>query len=281
MPKPKGGRGNTVPYETKLVRIPVPLVDQVSQLVERYQEFLAEGGDPRNPPPLLDSLPFDKPVNKLIKSVNQFSSQYREEAVQKPDPPVQLIDLPDKPVNNFAAKDKSFNRLSELEDKVAQCQTEGDKLREQMAALEEERNKLRDQLDDQATRAGEWYEKAKEAQKERDELVELNHALTTELDRLEATSLETSHQLPDLEAVRNRVLSSLKVGKQAPEYKRTKATIDRFIAELRVAVGSTNNSAGATAEPAAATAPAGDRTNLTWDAKVNSFLGEVSRRVQS
>ncbi len=37
----------------------------------------------------------------------------------------------------------------------------------------------------------------------------------------------------DLEAVRERILSGLRVGKQSPEYKRTKAVIDRFIAELR------------------------------------------------
>ena len=38
--------------------------------------------------------------------------------------------------------------------------------------------------------------------------------------------------MPDFEAVRERILSGLKVGKQSPEYKRTKAVIDRFIAEL-------------------------------------------------
>jgi hypothetical protein len=37
---------------------------------------------------------------------------------------------------------------------------------------------------------------------------------------------------PDLEIVRDRILSGLKVGKQSPEYKRTKAAIDRFIGEV-------------------------------------------------
>lgn len=37
-------------------------------------------------------------------------------------------------------------------------------------------------------------------------------------------------QLPDLESVRDRILSDLRVGKQAPEYKRTKSTLDKFIA---------------------------------------------------
>jgi hypothetical protein len=51
--------------------------------------------------------------------------------------------------------------------------------------------------------------------------------------REKAESLRQQNQeLPDLEAVRDRILSTLKVGKQSPEYKRTKAAIDRFIAEL-------------------------------------------------
>jgi hypothetical protein len=37
----------------------------------------------------------------------------------------------------------------------------------------------------------------------------------------------------ELEGVRDRILSGLKMGKQSPEYKRTKAAIDRFISELR------------------------------------------------
>ncbi len=50
----------------------------------------------------------------------------------------------------------------------------------------------------------------------------------------EAESLKReSQQLPDLSAARDRYLSKLKVGKQAPEYKRTKAVIDRFISEVQ------------------------------------------------
>ena len=45
---------------------------------------------------------------------------------------------------------------------------------------------------------------------------------------------QESQQLPDLESVRDRYLSELKVGRQAPEYKRTKATIDQFIKKVRM-----------------------------------------------
>lgn len=39
--------------------------------------------------------------------------------------------------------------------------------------------------------------------------------------------------LVDIGVVRDLILASLKVGKQAPEYKRTKTAMDRFIAELQ------------------------------------------------
>lgn len=65
MPKPKGGRGHTAPYETKLTRIPIPLAEQISELVERYQEHIASGGEAFSPPPLLDAITSDKVVNEL------------------------------------------------------------------------------------------------------------------------------------------------------------------------------------------------------------------------
>ena len=48
------------------------------------------------------------------------------------------------------------------------------------------------------------------------------------------TLRQSQGQLPDLEAVRERILSGLRVGKQSPEYKRTKAVIDRFISESKL-----------------------------------------------
>lgn len=44
---------------------------------------------------------------------------------------------------------------------------------------------------------------------------------------------QQSQHLPDLETMRDRYLSKLGKGKQAPEYKRSKATIDRFITEVQ------------------------------------------------
>lgn len=226
MAKPKGGRGNTVPYETKLVRVPVPLVSQVSELVERYQEWISGGGNPLNPPPLLDSLPFDKPVN-------EFSSQHPEPEEDKT-PAQSIEEQPEELVNNFAKVDIPVNRLSELENELASCQASEDKLRSQLAALSSER----------------------------DELVELNHALTAELSRL-----KTQEQLPDLEAARARVLAGLKLGKQAPVYKAAVKVLDRFVAELRSQTPT---------QPAPKTQPAEEAPQKSWDSRVDSFLAEVT-----
>lgn len=62
MPKPKGGRGKTAPYKTRQVRVPEPVIDQVDNLIEEYQQYIISGGDPSTPPKL-----FNKPVNKFVE----------------------------------------------------------------------------------------------------------------------------------------------------------------------------------------------------------------------
>lgn len=75
-----------------------------------------------------------------------------------------------------------------------------------------ERDNARSQLEDMAASSAEWYEKASLCNQQ----LQNSRAL-----------------LPDLDAVRDRILQSLKLGKQAPEYKRTKAILERFIHELQ------------------------------------------------
>jgi hypothetical protein len=80
MPKPIGGRGKIAPYHTKLVRIPVPVVSQVNQLVERYQDYIAEGGEAINPPQLLDLKPvnsFEQPTELLLSSAGELLNGLR------------------------------------------------------------------------------------------------------------------------------------------------------------------------------------------------------------
>lgn len=78
MPKPKGGRGHKAPYQTKLMRIPVPLEQQVNQLVELYQDYLDsdEEVDVDNPPQLLSTQQNDfthlyQSLTKLVNKIGQ------------------------------------------------------------------------------------------------------------------------------------------------------------------------------------------------------------------
>jgi hypothetical protein len=78
MPKPKGGRGYKAPYETHQVRIPDPIAPQVHSLVERYQDYLANGGNPEKPPQLLDQA---KPVDRF-KSKKAEINEILQEALK-------------------------------------------------------------------------------------------------------------------------------------------------------------------------------------------------------
>ncbi|HEY9838049.1 MAG TPA: hypothetical protein V6D27_14265 [Vampirovibrionales bacterium] len=55
MVQPKGGRGKKAPYQTKQMRVPVPVELQVMQLCERYREFVESGGNPEEPPSMRES----------------------------------------------------------------------------------------------------------------------------------------------------------------------------------------------------------------------------------
>ncbi len=47
-----------------------------------------------------------------------------------------------------------------------------------------------------------------------------------------SADVSTIPPLPDLEAMRNRILKDLKLGKQAPGYRAAAKALDRFISEL-------------------------------------------------
>jgi hypothetical protein len=43
--KPKGGRGKTAPYETAMVRCPLPVKTEVESLIQAYRETILRGED--------------------------------------------------------------------------------------------------------------------------------------------------------------------------------------------------------------------------------------------
>lgn len=76
MPKPKGGRGLTAPYQTKQVRIPEPIIGQVHELIEQYQTHIASGGNPNLPPQIISQKPVDNfkaELEEKNKLVNRFT----------------------------------------------------------------------------------------------------------------------------------------------------------------------------------------------------------------
>ena len=83
----------------------------------------------------------------------------------------------------------------------------------QLAALKQENAQLRLQVDEQAKKASEWYEKAQ--------------VLTAGLDKVSRANQA------NLEAIRDRVLAGLRLGRQAPGYKATAKALDRLIADFR------------------------------------------------
>jgi hypothetical protein len=80
MNKPKGGRGYKAPYETHQIRVPDPIADQVHILIERYQDYLAEGGNPTNPPSLLDQ---NNDVDAFLHNKNEVEKVLKQALMLK------------------------------------------------------------------------------------------------------------------------------------------------------------------------------------------------------
>lgn len=79
----KGGRGKKAPYETSQVRVPNPLKEQISELVNQYQCYVEAGGNPDNPPFFITNQDTEQDVatGKIIEMVQLI--RLRVEAKEK------------------------------------------------------------------------------------------------------------------------------------------------------------------------------------------------------
>ena len=141
MDKHKGGRGRKGDYDTKLMRVPTALENQIQELIQRYRFWVANGNTiigTDNPPRLLDS-DTDKPVNNFLLELEQVQSQLEqstadanswqlisEQAQDQIDKITQQnrqlkaeleslqsqIEQPDKPVNEFTSKPMKLRQLA-------------------------------------------------------------------------------------------------------------------------------------------------------------------------
>lgn len=67
MTKPMGGRGKRAPYETTHMRVPLPLKNQIEQLIEDYRLSILDGIDR----PSSELIPIDEALviaQKLLRS---------------------------------------------------------------------------------------------------------------------------------------------------------------------------------------------------------------------
>lgn len=106
--------------------------------------------------------------------------------------------------------------------------------KELLLAVEQLRSELMAASAENAAKEAEvkkWVQSSAQAQYQLDDVVAERDQLRLQLEDMAAkvTKYEQRNSQPDLDATRDRVLAGLKLGKQAPEYKRTKAALERFI----------------------------------------------------
>lgn len=136
MDKLKGGRGKTAPYDTKLMRVPVGLEEQVQELIERYRHWVFNGNTivgTDNPPRLLDAAVTNKPVNNLpeLEELRSQLEQAQGEANACLDSATQWQ----------AISEQAHSLLDGLKGENSQLKSELEQLRSQLEQVEQEANK--------------------------------------------------------------------------------------------------------------------------------------------
>jgi hypothetical protein len=81
MIQPRGGRGHKVPYEQTHVRVPLPVLDKVKRIIDRYRASVIEDSASGE----LDAPSCDD-IEICIKLVNKFleDANISEESINKP-----------------------------------------------------------------------------------------------------------------------------------------------------------------------------------------------------
>ncbi len=116
--KLKGGRGKKAPYTATLMRVPVPLANQVNRLIERYLGYISLGGNPAEPASLLGEAKLinslSKSVNMLVKGVNNLNNKdVNELSINERSKASKVVnDLKSKPVNDLANSNRE--RIEEV-----------------------------------------------------------------------------------------------------------------------------------------------------------------------
>jgi FtsZ-binding cell division protein ZapB len=101
----KGGRGHTAPYQTCMVRVPVPVKNQVEELTEKYREFINEGGETLNPPQFSKAVyeisKLKLQIEELDAEVNSLHARNGDLNLEVQELQFQLNQLTNKPVDKL------------------------------------------------------------------------------------------------------------------------------------------------------------------------------------
>lgn len=148
-------------------------------------------------------------IQELINRYRNWISEAGTRIAGANSPPLLL----DKSPNGSTPEpvDKLINEVENLKKLV-------DNLNTDIASLTQERNALDREVDRLHAQNGELNL----------EILELKESIKA-VDKLDSTKSSAS-VVPNLESLQERFLSSLRLGKQAPEYKRIKKAVDSFIA---------------------------------------------------
>jgi hypothetical protein len=82
MTKPLGGRGKKAPYETVVIRVPIPLVPNVEQMIEDYRSLVISGEnlelDEHSKSTLISTLPTCSEAIEEAKKIVKFKKSAAE-----------------------------------------------------------------------------------------------------------------------------------------------------------------------------------------------------------
>lgn len=206
MAKPVGGRGQKAPKPTTMRRIPEGIKEAVEFLSELYRDDEWDG---------------------TVEGLKLISGNKQKSLI--PDIKNQLAELND--LRDWKHRvEKQLSEVSDLRENLTQLQKaniQADKDLAKAVAMkcqfEDEAKKLRVERD--------------ELDRENSQLHEKNGDLGLQVQQLQEQiailKSDTGRNKSSLQEIQHRFLQSLKLGKQSPEYKRTKTAVEKFVEFLK------------------------------------------------
>ena len=240
MNKPVGGRGKKAPYQTTHYRIPEPIKELVESLASQYRDYVFEGDtvtfDNKNLLPRVPAIYFVLEDDEVvyIGQTQSLLDRWRSHHVT-----ARLGDLSGN-ISIAWLECGEVKLLPALEKILIDTLDPKFNLPKGGYFPHAERWGRRSNWKNGATKTirvpEHLADQVLEAAHKLDDAIAEKSKLQLELEQVQqelAICKASQSQQPDLEAIRDRVLAGLKLGKQAPGYKSAKKVLDDFISRLK------------------------------------------------